>query len=133
MQRSGSELLEEADILVPVPLHRWRLLKRRYNQAALIAKALASPAGKYWSANLLKRARATASQGHMKPNERAKNVKGAFYIDPEQAGEIVGKNILLIDDVYTTGATVRECTRTLIKAGAAEVNVLCLARVVRQG
>lgn len=132
VMRVGEELISEADLIIPVPLHRFRLLKRRYNQAAVMSQYLSRMTGKEWSYNLLCRKRMTKSQGFMKPEERQKNVREAFIIPLAQQDKLDGKNILLIDDVYTTGATVNECVKTLLKYGAKEVNVLTIAKVVRR-
>lgn len=129
LRQAGSALIEGADMFVPVPLHRWRLLHRRFNQSALIASALAKVSGKASVPDVLMRTRATPSQGHLRAGERARNVKAAFTVKPGM--DVRGKNILLIDDVYTTGATVSECAAALKAAGAATVNVLTLARVVK--
>jgi len=129
--RVGEDMLARADYIVPVPLHRFRLLQRRYNQAALIAAVLAKGCGLQSLPEVLKRRRATASQGHMNYKERRKNVRNAFAVPETAYPVIAGKNIVLVDDVYTTGATVKECTKALLKAGAAEVHVLAVARVVR--
>jgi len=131
LMRSGAELIEKADLIMPVPLHRWRLLKRRYNQAAILALALSKETQLSCETNILRRVRSTPSQGHLKPKERAKNVKNAFEIFEKDASKVEEKNILLIDDVYTTGSTAEECTKALLKAGAKSVYVLTLARVVR--
>lgn len=131
MRRAGTEMLERADYLVPVPLHRWRFIKRRYNQSALMACALSKETMLPCLPDALLRVRATPSQGHLKAQERHKNVRKAFALNPKYKNMIAGKNIVLIDDVYTTGATVRECTKELLKGGAGEVNVLTLARVVK--
>lgn len=131
LRQAGAKLLEDADILVPVPLHRWRLLRRRYNQAALLAQALGRATDKLCTPDILHRIRPTPSQGHLKAKERLKNVRKAFCLSPRYLWQIKGKNILLIDDVYTTGSTVSECTKVLLAGGAAQVNVLTLARVVR--
>lgn len=129
MQRAGGEILANCDILIPVPLHRWRLLQRHYNQSALLAQRLARMTNKIYIANILQRIRNTPSQGHRKRKERQENVKGAFTVPNEKRDLIAGKKIILIDDVMTTGATVDECARILLKAGAAEVHVLTLSRV----
>jgi ComF family protein len=129
MMRAGSDLMQGVDVIVPVPLHRWRLLRRRYNQAALLAIALSLKTGIACLPDGLLRVRATPSQGHMKAKDRADNVKKAFVINPKRS--VVGKVVVLVDDVYTTGATVRECARALLQAGAKEVRVLAVARVVR--
>jgi len=133
MKQAGADILPGAEVIVPVPLHRWRLLRRRYNQAAIMGRALAKSTGKEFIADALLRTRSTPPQGHLKAKERARNVRSAFEIHPKRRGQIAGKNIILIDDVYTTGATVRECTKALKKAGAADVSVLTLARVVKAG
>lgn len=133
LRNAGAELLGEADVIVPVPLHRWRLIRRRYNQAAVMGQFLAKSTGVGFVADGLIRNRATQSQGHMNAKERHKNVKKAFAVHPKRTGQIKGKKIILIDDVYTTGATVRECVRALLDGGAAEVSVLTLARVIKAG
>ena len=131
LKQAGADILPDADMIVPVPLHHWRLLRRRYNQAAIIGAAIAKDAGKTFVADALLRTRATPTQGHLKAKERAANVRKAFRIHPKR--NVAGKKIVLVDDVYTTGATVRECVKVLKKAGAADVRVLTLARVVKAG
>lgn len=131
LARAGAELLDDADLLVPVPLHRWRLFRRRYNQAGLLAHAVARASGVPCAPDLLVRRRATASQGHLSRAGRARNVAHAFQTRPARTTLIAGKRIILIDDVLTTGATATECAAALQRAGAASVDVLTLARVVR--
>lgn len=131
MAETRWSMLKEADFIVPVPLHFWRLVSRRYNQAALIAQSLAKETDKPVISNLLRRTRATPSQGHLK--QRFRNVRRAFVLDPKYTEDVKGKTIVLVDDVYTTGATVRECAKVLMKSGAGKVHVLTLARVVREG
>jgi ComF family protein len=128
--RAGTELLADADIVTPVPLHRWRLLKRRYNQAALIAGHVGRRAGVTHIPDLLERHRATPSQGELGASARQRNVAGAFRLNPRSADRVKGSRIVLIDDVLTTGATVGACARVLKRGGAARVDVLTLARVV---
>lgn len=128
MARAGAEMLAEAEIIVPVPLHRWRLLARRYNQAALLALALGRLSGKAVAPDLLLRTRRTEVQGHLGRDERRRNVRGAFAVKPGAA--VAGRTVLLVDDVLTTGATLGECARVLAGAGAAAVDVLTLGRVV---
>lgn len=130
MARAGAELLAETQVIVPVPLHRFRLLSRRYNQAALLALALGKVTGLSVAPDLLIRNRMTPSQGHMNREERRKNVRGAFAVRPRQMPLIQGKAVLLVDDVMTTGATLGECASVLSEAGAAAVDVLTLGRVV---
>ena len=131
MRRAGAELLAEADLLVPVPLHWTRLFARRYNQAALLAHAIHRPGGPPVAPDWLVRRRRTPSQGHRNRRARAENVHGAFALRPGRS--VKGRRVVLIDDVFTTGATVAECARVLRRAGAAGVDVLTLARVVRGG
>lgn len=125
-------LPEDADaILVPVPLHRWRIWKRGYNQSALIASALANRTGLAADLSLLKRVKATPPLKGMGRRERALTVRGAFAIDDAKKADVRGRSFLLIDDVYTTGATAGGCAKLLKRAGAAKVSVICWARVVR--
>ncbi len=133
LQKAGLEMLEEADLIVPVPLHPWRLISRRYNQAALMAYALAKETGHKVVPDALHRVRVTQTQGHLNTKERHKNVRKAFALNPKYASKVKGKTIVLIDDVYTTGATIRECTKTLLKSGAARIHILTLARVAHDG
>lgn len=131
MARAGQELTKECDLILPVPLHPFRLIKRRFNQSALLAKALADIAGKPAHMMILKRHRATASQGGLNASGRRKNMAGAFGIPARKRARIENRKILLIDDVLTTGATVNACARTLMRAGAHQVDVITLCRVVR--
>ena len=133
LARAGGELVGKADWIAPVPLHWGRLLRRRYNQASLLANALAKRSHVPVLADLLIRRRPTASQGEMRSRRARKlNVAGAFTLNPRHASAIKDRHILLVDDVLTTGATVTACARTLKRAGANEVSVVTLARVVRQ-
>jgi ComF family protein len=131
LARAAGPLVMEADLVVPVPLHRMRLFRRRYNQAALLAHALGNATGLPCLPDLLTRVRATPSQGRMSRTGRRINVRGAFAVAPGRAAAIDGRRVLLVDDVLTTGATVNEATRCLLRAGAGAVDVLTLARVVR--
>jgi ComF family protein len=121
----------DAPILVPVPLHRWRIWRRGYNQSALIAAALARRGALEVSRDLLQRVKSTPPLKHMGPAERRRIVRGAFKLHPRHASRIKGRNILLIDDVFTSGATVSACARVLKRGGAAGVGILCWARVIR--
>ena len=131
MARAGSGLLKAADVVVPVPLHRRRLWWRRYNQSALLAHVLAETAGKPVANDALWRIRATAQQVGLSAEERDRNVRGAFRVTAEGRQYIAGRRVLLVDDVYTTGATVKAGTRALLRAGAVAVDVLTFARVVK--
>ncbi|MCZ4282163.1 ComF family protein [Kiloniella laminariae] len=133
MSGAGRELWSSVDVLVPVPLHPRRLLARRYNQSALLAKALARQHGKAFAPDLLLRRKNTVSQGQLSSNGRWRNVAGAFDANPARKVGLEGQNILLIDDVYTTGATLDACSKVLRKAGAGSVRALVLARVLREG
>jgi len=131
MRRTGAELLDSADLLIPVPLHWTRLLGRRFNQAALLAQAIRAAGGPPVGADWLVRRRRTPSQGLMGPQARARNVRGAFAL--HRGRSVAGKRVVLIDDVLTTGATAEECARVLRQAGADWVGVLVLARALRAG
>jgi ComF family protein len=135
LEQAGRDLLEDSDIITPVPLHRWRFLQRGYNQSALLAYALAARhAGRRVVPDLLHRIQATASQQGLSGAQRKGNIKSsAFRLNARFRDGVEGRRILLIDDVFTTGATVTACARVLIGGGAAAVDVLSLARVVREG
>ncbi len=127
MQRAGASLIDGCDVILPVPLHRWRLLSRMYNQSALLANALGRTTGKPVIPDALVRVKATPIQGGLDRAARRKNVARAFAV--KNPKDIEGKRMLLIDDVLTTGATASACAKTLLAAGAASVNVLVIARV----
>jgi ComF family protein len=117
------------DVIVPVPLHWSRLMKRKYNQSAFIARDIAKKTGKVYAPTAIIRYKKTKSQGHLSPKLREKNIKNAFTANPKI--DVLGKKILLVDDVYTTGITANECAKVLVKAGASGVYVITLARVVK--
>ena len=129
MARAGATLLRGADLLVPVPLHRWRLFRRRYNQAVLLAQALSRIATRPVLPDALVRTRPTAALGVKGADERRVEVADAFAVRPRRAERIAGRRVLLIDDVMTSGATASACARALKAAGAAWVDVLAAARV----
>jgi ComF family protein len=131
MRRAGAEVLDGADLVLPVPLHWTRLFARRYNQAGLLAHAVRAAGGPPVAPDWLVRRRRTPSQGRLGAAARARNVRGAFALRPGRS--IKGKRIVLIDDVLTTGATVEECARVLRRGGAAFVGVLTVARALRAG
>ncbi len=118
--------IKNNDLIIPVPLHRTRLLKRKYNQAALLSQEVAKITEIEWDGKSLLRIKNTQSQGRYRPSQRRQNVKKAFKI--KNNSNIKGKNILLIDDVYTSGATTDECIKTLLENGAKSVNILVYAK-----
>lgn len=131
MGAAGRELLETADYLVPVPLHPFRLAKRGFNQSVWLAAAVSRQTGVPLLHSALRRKRPTPTQGGLSARARSKNVAGAFAVRRGSIDKVKGRRLVLVDDVYTTGATLRSCARVLKKAGAANVDVLVLARVVR--
>ena len=132
MARAGAELLQDADLVVPVPLHWRRLWARRFNQSATLAGLLAAQYGTPVSVTALKRIKATPQQVGLSKSERAANVQGAFRVDDAGKAEIARRHIVLVDDVLTSGATVDTCARAMLRAGARQVDVLVFARVVDQ-
>jgi ComF family protein len=129
LARAAADLLPDIDAVLPVPMHRWRLLGRRYNQAAEIARPLAAATRlPYWP-DALARARRTESQAGKSGVGRQRNVAGAFAVAPRWTARIAGARLLIVDDVLTTGATAEGCARALKRAGAARVDVAVIARV----
>ena len=130
MAHAGQALLADADALVPVPLHWRRLWARRFNQSALLAEIIAKASRRTVAHGALKRVKATPQQVGLGKSERAENVQGAFRVPAEGKAEVIGRKLVLIDDVLTSGATVDACARALLRAGAASIDVLVFARVV---
>jgi ComF family protein len=129
LQQAGQELIAEADLLVPVPLSRLRLLNRRFNQAAILAQEISRRSGLPIRAQGLNRTRRTQRQIGLTAEQRRLNVRGAFRVPTRELPHIRGSRVLLIDDVITTGATAEACTKALKQAGAANVDVLAVALV----
>jgi ComF family protein len=130
MIRAGRELLADADVLTPVPLHRGRFLTRRFNQSAELARAIARLSGLAFNPDIVTRVKPTRQQVGLGLRQREDNVRGAFRIPPEAEIAVAGRKVLVIDDVYTTGATVSAVAKVLRKAGAARIDVLTFARVL---
>lgn len=133
MIRAAAPILSPGLLVAPVPLHRWRLLRRRYNQSALLSSRIARLAGLDHCPDLLLRRRATASQEGRSRTGRFENIEGAILPYPRHARLMAGRRILLVDDVMTSGATLDAASRACLEAGAAEVRVLVLARVAKDG
>ncbi len=126
---AGQELFPQTDVIVAVPIHRYRLFKRTYNQSAVLARLLSARIKKPFLAGVLYRIRPTKSQGHLSPTKRKRNVANAFRVKSNK--HLKGRSVLLIDDVFTTGATANECAKALKRAGAKNVFVLTIAMVIR--
>ena len=131
MHRAGQSLIGGCDMICPVPLHRQRLIQRRFNQSAMLARELSKLSDKPAILDLLIRKHHTRTQGGLSARARFRNVRGAFEINPARISQLKGARILLIDDVLTTGATVEACSKCLLDAGALNVDVLTFSRVVR--
>jgi ComF family protein len=132
MVRVGADLLAQPQaVLVPVPLNRWRLFKRTYNQAALLAQSMGRLTNVPVKLQALVRVRATPSQQGLSLEARARNVRRAFSVPLAMQKQVQARPVILVDDVVTTGATVTACTAALLKAGAAHVDILSATRVLR--
>jgi len=132
MLRAGAELLAEADVIVPVPLHRWRLWRRRFNQAMALARVVSAGSGVPCDPFLLARVKNTRQQVGLTKAQRQENLQGAFRVPPEAKARLQGKRVLLIDDVLTTGSTANAASRALLRGGATSVDILAFARVVTE-
>ncbi|MFD1913586.1 ComF family protein [Halodurantibacterium flavum] len=131
MARAAAPILLPDMVVAPVPLHWTRLLRRRYNQSALLSRALAREAGLDHCPDLLLRRRRTSSQDGKGRAERAENLAGAITAHPRRTVRMQGRNVLLVDDVMTSGATLAEAARACLEAGAAGVRIVVLARVAK--
>ncbi len=131
--RAGAGFINRQAIVAPAPLHRRRLFSRRFNQAAILATAVARSCGARFEPMLLERLRATPPQKDLSPDARRRNLAGAIGVRPGKKTIVKGAHIILIDDVLTTGATLSACARAAKKAGARRVDALVLARVVKGG
>jgi ComF family protein len=133
MARAGAELLADADVIVPVPLHRSRLWWRRFNQAMALSAVISRTSGVPCDPFLLARVKRTRPQVGLTKNQRGENLQGAFRVPLEAKPRLEGKRVLLVDDVVTTGATANAASRALLRGGASAVDVLSFARVVTEG
>lgn len=131
MARAGHELLSEGDLVIPVPMHWLRLASRRHNQAALLSRHIAARAGRAFAPGLLIRRRRTRPQTGLSAAARARNLTGAIAV--ARPVQVANRAIVLVDDVFTTGATAVACARALKRAGARRVDVLTFARVASEG
>ena len=129
MMRVGQEFMQPEAVIVPVPLHRNRLIHRRFNQSAELARNLSRMGTLRYRPEILSRVRSTRQQVGLGAKERARNVQGAFHVPKAHEIEVKGSHIILVDDVYTTGATLRACARALRRKGAAKIDCLTFARV----
>ncbi|PRX10602.1 ComF family protein [Martelella mediterranea] len=130
MRRADDGMIARCDGIAAVPLHPTRMMSRRFNQSAELARNLAKLTGKPFLPGLLRRKRRTSQQVGLSRTAREDNVRGAFALSPDREDAVFGRSILLIDDVYTTGATVSAAARALRRKGAAEISVLTFARVL---
>ena len=132
MARAGQDLIAEADVIVPVPLHWRRLWQRRFNQSAALADAIARQTGNLAALSALMRVRPTRKQVGLGEKARTANVRGAFRVDNQRRIDVADRRVLVIDDVYTTGATIKAVTRALKRGGASAVDALVFARVAHE-
>jgi ComF family protein len=133
MASAGRDLIETAEVIVPAPMHRWRLLLRGHNQSAELARALGAIAGLPVDPSLLLKVRRTPPQARLTKAQRRENLAGAFAVPPAARLALAGRRVLVVDDVITTGATMNAAARVLKRAGAAEVDALAFALVVPGG
>lgn len=131
LAQRAAALVRPDTLVVPVPLHWWRLVGRRYNQSALLSAALAREIGRMHCPDLLQRRRFAGTQDGRTREGRMRNLEGAITPHPRRAGLVAGRHVLLVDDVMTSGATLAACTEACFMAGADEVDVVVLARVTR--
>ncbi|GHT95234.1 amidophosphoribosyltransferase [Alphaproteobacteria bacterium] len=130
MYRAGEEHIKEAELIVPVPIHLRKRLKRKYNQSELLSMEISRLSGIKYEPRILRKSKHTLQQEGLKRERREQNVIGSFDVDPQYANLLENKKVVLIDDVFTTGATANECSKVLKQHGASSVTVVTLAKVV---
>jgi ComF family protein len=133
MRQAGAELIADANLIIPVPSHRWRLFRRRFNQSAELARRLATETGLVLGDDILIKHKSTAPQTRLSKPQRRENISGAFSVPKSQRHRIKNKHVLLVDDVITTGSTANVAARVLLRAGAASVDVIAFGMVVNPG
>ena len=131
MYRVGESALKNSDLIIPVPIHFLKRLKRKYNQTEILANHLSKLSNTEYEPRILRKSKRTKSQEGLSRKQREENIKNSFSINEKFASKLKNKKIALIDDVLTTGSTVNECTRILKKSGAKSVTVITVARVTR--
>ena len=129
MVHAGAELLADADVIVPVPMTRWRLIRRQFNQAALLCQEISRISRIQFDPFILRKTRTTPTQVGSSAAQRARNVAGAFAVSDGARDRVEGRNVIVVDDVITTGATVSACARALRAAGAKRIDILAAAMV----
>lgn len=132
MARAARPLIRPDTLILPVPLHWSRVLRRKYNQSALLAKPLGLAIERPVGLDVLRRVRKTVSLDHRPATERFLHLSGAIQVAPDRIAQIRQRSLLLVDDVMTSGATLSACTEACLDAGASEVCVLVLARVAKE-
>jgi ComF family protein len=129
MVRAGHELLSPGALIVPVPLHPWRLFRRKFNQSAELARNIARRCDLAYHPHALRRIRSTRQQVGLGATDRIRNVRGAFRVPRNQKGHVTSNHVVLVDDVFTTGATLQACARALRRGGVSRIDCLTFARV----
>lgn len=130
LRRAFTSICEPDHLVIPVPLHRWRYLRRRFNQSAELARYLTTTYDiGVFSPALLERVKPTISQGGLNRDQRRRNLRGAFHVSAHHQPVIAGKPVILVDDVITTGATLYEAANCLMRAGSGPVYAIAIARV----